>query len=148
MENDQIVNLVNFTLLFRKEVSDSNFMSSSLDYILEKYDKMIGFEPTEDLKKLNSKAEEIKIEWENKWRITKLSKKEESIINYLCDINSTIGLDVMSIIDIFDNHIGGIQNINKVRYGHLHVLFKNFVNRVIDIDNSKRKKGFKFIDNF
>jgi hypothetical protein len=148
MENDQMVNLVNFTLLFRKESGDSAFEKSHISYIIEKYDKMIGFEPTEDLKELNPKAEEIKSEWENKWRITSLSKKEESIVNYLCDINSTKGLDVPKMVKIFEIHIGDLQNINKERYGHLHVMFKNFVNMYIDSDNSKRKNGFKFIDRY
>lgn len=147
MENDQMVNLVNFTLLFRKEADDSAFEKSHISYIMEKYDKMIGFEPTEELKELNPKAEEIKNEWESKWRITNLSKKEESVVNYLCDINS-YGFDVPKLVKIFETHIGDIQNINKERYGHIHAMFKNFVNNYIERDNSKRKNGFKFIDKY
>ena len=147
MENSQMVNLVNFTFLC-KDGTDAGFLSSP-DYILEKYDKMIGFDPTEKVKELSEESEDLKSKWMDKWNIEDLSPKEESILNYLCDINTERIEDVYEVMKLFRHHIGDIRNIKTEQYGHLHTNFKRFVNSYISNDNdNNRKHGLKFIDNF
>jgi len=133
MTTTQITNLLNFTILFHKVSGDSSLMNCDMTYIWEKYQKMVGVDPIE-ITHLNTfpikDAIELKMGWLGRWK-SPISIKQESVLNYLCVIN-TINPTPDVIFDMFGKYIGDINNIESVEYGHLHPLFKEFMNEYQD----------------
>lgn len=144
LTDNQILNLVNFTLLFRKECQDSSFIGSHISYIVEKYNKMIGFEPTESIKRLDSDAQGLKSEWMNKWNVSGFKGKDESIVNYLSDVNVSGGLNLPKIVKTFEYHIGSVEGITDEKYNHLHTHFQGFINKFLSSRREQEgKRGFE-----
>lgn len=136
MKMSQINNLLSFTILLSRVSKDSYFMNSDISYIWEKYQKMIGLTPIKmdgefsdwwqvvvlgDFKAMSKKAL-----WIEKWGRRKLTRDQESVLNYLCviDINS---MSLENILEIFKNYIGQVEDISTEEYTHIHPLMKDFI---------------------
>ena len=139
MTKNQIDNLINFTLMFHKVCKDTYFMRCDASYITEKYDSMIGIDTfksesqsdwwqrviLDDFKSMALKAEWFSI-W-SKGSVT-TNEKNERILNYLCEINVSEGIDLKRIVELFNKHLGDVELINKEYYNHLHPIFVRFAN--------------------
>lgn len=142
--------------------NDAYFMNCDIAYIFEKYQSLIGLRinhhliiknivdssidrslllPNRAIKKqislINKKA------WMSKWG-TEMSKDQESVLNYLCEVNAVDYPTPSNIISIFSKNIGNINDINKVSYNHIHVLLREEINKYKDI--FKREINLEFLD--
>jgi hypothetical protein len=129
-------NLITFSLLF--QLDGSKLLTCSLDYIWEKYEKMIGFDPTiqdnefsdwwQNVVITDHKAMAIKSKWFATWsKGEKIDPKKERVLNYLC-ATYTKSIELHNILNTFKKYIGPIENVNKEDYVHIHPLVKKFVN--------------------
>jgi hypothetical protein len=114
-------------------------MKCDAGYITDKYDSMIGVDPTriesqsdwwqrvilDDFKSMALKAEWFSI-WSKGSFI--INEKSERILNYLCEVNVSEGINLNRIIKLFNKHLGNVELISKEHYNHLHPLFIKFAN--------------------
>lgn len=128
--SQQVDNLYNFTLLFHKVARDSWFMTASMDYIVEKYDKMIGIDIQECDDDLDESAYKLRTEWVTKWRYTPKTPKERALINYLSEIN-TQNPTPINIHALFTKRFGNASKISNEDYV-LHPIFERFSHSYID----------------
>lgn len=110
---NQLYNLIRFVVIFTGEVN-----RSSSDYILEKYNKYIGFKP---IKNNGAPTERIKI-WEVSWGDSKSIKNQ---LHFLTSING--GKNLSDIIELFEKHIGPFDMINDIEMSGLHPLLEGKV---------------------
>jgi hypothetical protein len=127
MTSNQLNNLLNFTLLLHKVHTDGYFLQQSPDYILEKYDKMIGFDPLSpcDMSKFHVSMRDNYLK---RWYLKRPSTKLLSILNYFFEIHSK-PFSVDSVVDAFAIHIGNMGLINNEVYTHLHPLLIKFIDK-------------------
>lgn len=140
-EYNQIVNLVKFNANFSKFVHNNDLLSQSPDYILEKYGRFIGFQPTvehkmytpDDMTDFFNKYWKI---WRPTWTILS-NKKFKNILMYLY---STQNMNLLTMSQKFEEYIGSMTMISdyhdKVA---LHYLMNEFVDEVLEknADNIK-----------
>ena len=146
MTKNQLTNLINFSFLFNASVDSSSFMNSSFDYIVEKYDKMIGVDikdgrPYGNIEPIVYQISELahmgyeKRDWEKKWNIDirKLSFKEKSIIDYLASVSVFYEEDLYpsKLRLIFERYIGCVDEINDIEYSHIHPKLKHFIENMM-----------------
>jgi hypothetical protein len=152
MKKNQILNLVGFTFVLHGCTGTSLLMQSP-NYILEKYDKFIGFKPIskeEELKTMYSfESERVKI-WgtysgDDKFRGYKDDFKK--ILNYLFFINGQPMMkghennrnyvskyfDISDLIKYFSRFVGPVELISNHLYTHIHPLVKtNVIDKFIE----------------
>lgn len=144
MNNNQLTNLLSFSIMFNKSCSDTYVLRCNIDYIWDKYTKMIGFDPIikesefsdwwQSVVVTDFEVMYLKSEWMSIWGCDekKLELKKERVLNYLCLIN-TIPNTPDRILKAFENYIGDVDNICEEVYTHIHPHLKNF------IDNYKKE---------
>lgn len=146
MTKNQIYNLVNFSLLFHHNNQESCLMNSDLEYIWEKYIKMIGVEPVvkptfgrdfwQTVPLPNTNALSVKLMWYNKWiKSGKMDPKKEQVINYLSLTNSLdlVDIGITGMLHEFERCVGSKEMISDDLYGHLHPIFKNHVEHFFEL---------------
>jgi len=138
MNNDQVDNLLTFSIMFHKACNDTYVLRSNIDYIWEKYTKMIGFDPVirdnefsdwwQSVVVTDFKAMSLKLEWMDTWNKSgkKLDPKKERVLNYLCLIN-IIPNTPNRILKLFKEYIGDVDNIREEVYPHIHPLLEEFI---------------------
>lgn len=129
MNTNQLNNLINFTLLFHKVHVDGYYLQQSPSYIIEKYDKMIGFDPLSPVDDGNKFHNALKVSYLKRWNVVNPSPKIISILNYFLEIHSE-SFSVHRVIDLFSIHIGSMELITNKVYSHLHPILISFIEKV------------------
>jgi hypothetical protein len=138
-EYNQIANLTKFNVNFSKFVDHCDLLKQSPDYILEKYNYWIGFEPTivhkiytpDDMTDFFNKY------WE-RWGIF----EEYELKNILMYLHSTQNLNMVLMSEKFEEYIGPMSMISDTpdKRG-LHHVTHNFVDQVLE----KNKDNVKVV---
>jgi hypothetical protein len=129
MTSTQIDNLLKFTLLFNKK-ADSYFINCDIDYIWEKYQKIIGFDPEPDYGVIWwEKRQDVELlkEWLLKWgkHDKTIDKNKYDVLKYIC-LSNTNDISPETIFLLFSEYIGDINKINSVEY-KMHPLFEDWI---------------------
>jgi hypothetical protein len=157
MTENKIKNLVSFCFLFHKYMG-SHWVDQSPDYILEKWNSIIGFEP-EEYPYLSVVENIVEINrWVNKWSVSEdFLKKNLRIIVFLriMDTKSLPHRDegfwsLSNIIDQFESNFGD-GTISKIRdnigYIHLHTIIRGIIEDWYKIpENSREMTLIKLLD--
>lgn len=132
-EYNQIVNLIKFNVNFSKFVKGNDPLSQSPDYILEKYNHWIGFEPTVEHKMYT--PDDMTDFFNKYWKIWRpdtknINKKFKNILMYLC---STQNMNLLTMSNKFEEYIGPMNMISDYpdKKG-LHHLMDKFVDEVLE----------------
>lgn len=140
-EYNRIVNLIKFNVNFSKFVRGNDPLSQSPDYIIEKYEHWIGFSPSVDhvLYTPYNMVDFFNQYWKI-WRPdTKcINNKFKNILMYLY---STQDMNLMNMVQKFEEYIGSLNMISDSDKGGLHPLMNDFVDEVID----KNKENIKIV---
>lgn len=111
-EYNQIVNLTKFNVNFSKYVDGNDPLSQSPDYILEKYQHWIGFEPTVENK---TYTPDNMTDFFNKyWKVWRPDTKsiDSKLKNILMYLYSTQNLNVITMSEKFEEYIGPMSMIS------------------------------------
>jgi len=141
-EYNQIVNLIKFNVNFSKFVKGNDPLSQSPDYILEKYNHWIGFEPMVEHKMYT--PDEMTDFFNKYWKVWRpdtknINKKFKNILMYLC---STQNMNLLTMSNKFEEYIGPMNMISDYpdKKG-LHHLMDKFVDEVLE----KNKDNVKVV---
>lgn len=141
-EYNQIVNLIKFNVNFSKFIHNNDILSHSPDYILEKYNHWIGFEPTVEYKMYTpDNMTNFFLDYWKRWRVynDKYGKEARNILMYLY---STQSMNLIQMSEKFEEYIGPMSMISDVpdKRG-LHHLTEKFVGEVLE----KNKDNVKIV---
>jgi len=136
-EYNQIVNLTKFNVNFSKFVDSCDLLKESPDYIIEKYNHWIGFEPTVEHKTYT--PDDMTDFFNKYWKIWRPSVEvNNKIKNILMYLYSTQNLSLLTMVEKFEEYIGSLIMISDVpdKKG-LHHRTEGFVHTVLEknIDN-------------
>jgi hypothetical protein len=138
-EYNQIVNLTKFNVNFSKFIHNNDLLSHSPDYILEKYNHWIGFEPTVEYKMYTpDDMTNFFLNYWKRWHVyEKYSIEVKNILMYLC---STQSMNLVQMSEKFEEYIGPMSMISDApdKKG-LHHRTERFVDEVLvkNINNVK-----------
>ena len=144
-EYNQIVNLVKFNVNFSKFIDNHNrgiteyLLSQSPDYILEKYNHWIGFEPKVEYKMYTpDDMTTFFLKYWKTWRLSEIiNKSSKNILMYLY---STQSMNLLTMVEKFEEYIGPVSMISDIADKRgLHHLTERFVGEVLNknVDNIK-----------
>lgn len=149
-EYNQIVNLVKFNVNFSKFIDNHNrgiteyLLSQSPDYILEKYNHWIGFEPKVEYKMYtpDNMTDFFNKYWKT-WRASHDFRSEsinKSLKNILIYLYSTQNMNLLQMSEKFEEYIGPMSMISDVpdKRG-LHHLTERFVGEVLEKNGDNLK---------
>lgn len=140
-EYNQIVNLIKFNVNFSKFIHNNDILSHSPDYILEKYQHWIGFNPTVEHKLYTPDSmTNFLLDYWKRWRVyEKYSVEVKNILMYLY---STQNMNLISMSEKFEEYIGPMNMISDIpdKRG-LHHLTERFVGEVLE----KNKDNVKVV---
>ena len=140
-EYNQIVNLIKFNVNFSKFIHKNDILSHSPDYILEKYQHWIGFNPTVEHKLYTPDSmTNFLLDYWKRWRVyEKYSVEVKNILMYLY---STQNMNLISMSEKFEEYIGPMNMISDIpdKRG-LHHLTERFVGEVLE----KNKDNVKVV---
>lgn len=149
----QLDNLIRFVLNNHINM-DQDFMNNDPTYIMEKWDKYIGFKPIDknlisyktlsniniediyslELSEMEYGKEDIKLKkWLVKWNVKEETYNEiKEIINFIILINrKKFRVNnrwlTSDLIILFEENIGSFEDINKNNGGTLHTIIENFM---------------------
>jgi len=129
-ELNKIINLLRFTFLFKH-----NLYSQSPDYIIEKYDHFIGFEPT--AKYIIYTPDHMAtffLKYYKRWKVDD-SKKIDTILKYLLSSQLSFGSPRINLwetmVKSFEEYIGELESISSEPKRGLHTNLENIVNSII-----------------
>jgi len=117
---NKIMNLIRFNINFSKFIRGNDPLSQSPDYILEKYNHWIGFEPTVDHKMYTPDS---MIDFFNKyWKVwrpdtNQINSKLKNILMYLY---STQNMNLLLMSEKFQEYIGSLEMIHSYQIKDLH----------------------------
>lgn len=143
MTEGQLNNIIYFCFNFHYSY-DSKLYDNAPEYLLEKWNKYIGFKPKSiDLNLphiLNNKHlyRPDLIRWIEKWDRNSQFESVKEILNiiillnerYLGSANELVDKywTLSELIELFENIVGDINNINKEHYRHIHILIERSIN--------------------
>ena len=140
-EYNQIINLTKFNVNFSEFISNNDLLSHSPDYILEKYNHWIGFNPTIECKLYTSdNMTDFFLNYWKRWRVyEKYSAEVKNILMYLY---STRSMNLVLMSEKFEEYIGPMNMISDIpdKKG-LHHLTERFVGEVLE----KNKDNVKVV---
>ena len=146
----KIRNLFRFGLLFSK-YADSSILKQSPDYVLEKYNLLIGFKPKYDIdfsKEIYPKNILIGMNlYIGKWGIESFKKVYPQVL-FILFIDENLNLK--NILKYFDYFIGDIRDISDENY-NLHPNLESFVDKLVESsekDIMKLERDMKISDIF
>ena len=130
---NKIYNLFSFNLIFSELILDNELYKHSPDYILEKYNRYIGFEPNS----VFTESEDDKIiisSYEKIWK----SKDCKRQILYL---NNSRSLNLVKMIDTFEKYIGPFSLIKEKenRELGLHHNLELKINKILNLNKENIK---------
>jgi len=113
-EYDQIVNLVKFNVNFSKFISNNELLSHSPDYVLEKYNHWIGFNPTVDHKTYT--PDDMTDFFNKYWKMWRPSSDDinSKLKNILMYLNSTKNMNLLVMVNKFEEYIGPVSMISDI----------------------------------
>lgn len=139
-EYNQIVNLTKFNVNFSKYVDSCDLLKQSPDYILEKYNHWIGFEPIVEHKLYT--PDDMTDFFNKYWKMWRpstedINKKLKNILMYLL---STQNLSIVLMSEKFEEYIGSMSMISDTpdKRG-LHHRTERFVNEVLERNENNLK---------
>jgi hypothetical protein len=138
-EYNQIVNLTKFNVNFSKFIHNNDLLSHSPDYILEKYNHWIGFEPTIECKLYTpDDMTDFFLKYWKRWGIF----EEYSVKNILMYLYSTRSMNLVLMSEKFEEYIGPMNMISDIpdKKG-LHHKSDLFINDVLE----KNKDNVKVV---
>jgi hypothetical protein len=138
-EYNQIVNLTKFNVNFSKFIHNNDLLSHSPDYILEKYNHWIGFEPTIECKLYTpDDMTDFFLKYWKRWGIF----EEYELKNILMYLHSTQSMNLVQMSDKFEEYIGSMSMISDIpdKKG-LHHKSDLFINDVLE----KNKDNVKVV---
>ena len=129
-EYNQIVNLTKFNVNFSKFIHNNDLLSHSPDYILEKYNHWIGFEPTIECKLYTpDDMTDFFLKYWKRWGIF----EEYSVKNILMYLYSTQNLSLLTMVEKFEEYIGPLHMISDTQDKKgLHHLTEKFVHQLLE----------------
>jgi hypothetical protein len=139
-EYNKIINLTKFNVNFSKYVDSCDLLKQSPDYILEKYNHWIGFEPTVEHKMYT--PDEMTYFFNQYWKIWRPSSKDinNKLKNILMYLHSTQNLCLLTMSEKFEEYIGPLEMISDVKDKKgLHKLTEGFIEDLL-IGNKKNIK--------
>ena len=145
MEKSQLDNLINFVFVFHRQM-DNNWIDCDPDYILEKWDKIIG---TRSDKFMFPEGNYSIKEWKKRWNVTEEKYEEvKQIISFIIELNlrpinkyeNTEYYAYLygefspnknwrpdDLVKIYEDNIGDSNLISKMNYDHIHELVKKSI---------------------
>lgn len=141
-EYNQIVNLTKFNVNFSKFVDHCDLLKQSPDYIIEKYNYWIGFEPTVEHKMYT--PDDMTDFFNKYWKMWRPSTDDinNKLKNILMYLHSTQNLSLLTMVEKFEEYIGPMSMISDTpdKKG-LHHRTERFVNEVLE----KNKDNVKIV---
>lgn len=127
-ELNKIVNLLRFTILFR-----DNLYNQSPDYIIEKYDHFIGFEPTVEYNPYTPDLmTNFFLKYYKRWKVDD-SKKLDMILKYLLSLQMMTHGNIFQLMSKkFEEYIGELELISSEPKRGLHTNLENSIVSIID----------------
>jgi len=120
---------------------DSDMMNNAPSYLMEKWDKYIGFTP--DVYDFDE-IDERYIKYCDRWKVSYEEQLEIShILSYVYKINDVGFRNVSDIIEIFENKFGSINFITDKPYNGLHPKLNSFIDKWINVE--KRQRDYKLL---
>lgn len=141
-EYNQIVNLTKFNVNFSKYVDSCDLLKQSPDYIIEKYNHWIGFEPTVEHKMYT--PDDMTDFFNKYWKIWRPSTKSinNKLKNILMYLHSTQNLSLLTMVEKFEEYIGPMSMISdQANKSGLHHRTNNFVDEILE----GNKKNIKVV---
>ena len=138
-EYNQIINLTKFNVNFSEFIDKSELLSQSPDYILEKYNHLIVFNPTIKCKLYTpDDMTDFFLKYWKRWGIF----EEYSVKNILMYLYSTRSMNLVLMSKKFEEYIGPMSMISDApdKRG-LHQLTERFVDEVL----KKNKDNVKVV---
>jgi hypothetical protein len=132
-EYNQIVNLTKFNVHFSKFVDHCDLLKQSPDYIIEKYNHWIGFEPTVEHKMYT--PDDMTDFFNKYWKIWRPSTKyiNNKLKNILMYLYSTQNLSLLTMVEKFEEYIGPLHMISDTQDKKgLHHLTEKFVHQLLE----------------
>lgn len=127
---NRLLNLIYFNINFSSYVHCNNLINQSPDYIKEKYDHWIGFEPDRGIiVKYNRKAEEFLDEYNKVW------KSDDSFTKYIVYLYITgfCNLNIDILVENFEDIFGPITKISSdEKFGLHEITMRDFVPIVLE----------------
>ena len=146
-EYNQIVNLTKFNVNFSKFVDHCDLLKQSPDYIIEKYNHWIGFEPTvesklytpDDMTDFFNKYWKLWRKYNNGPSTKDINLKLKNILMYLY---STQNLSIVLMSEKFEEYIGSMSMISDTpNKPGLHHRTNSFIDTVLE----KNKNNVKVV---
>jgi hypothetical protein len=138
-EYNQILNLTKFNVHFSKFVDHCDLLKQSPDYIIEKYNHWIGFEPTVEHKMYT--PDDMTDFFNKYWKIWRrfncktpctddVNNKLKNILMYLY---STQNLSLLTMVEKFEEYIGPLHMISDMQDKKgLHHRTEKFVHQLLE----------------
>lgn len=130
---NKIMNLIRFNVNFTRYENTTKLEKQSPDYVLEKYNHWIGFEPIVEHKLYT--PDNMTTFFNQYWKIWRpdtksLNSKLKNILMYLY---STQNMNLLNMFNNFEEYIGPVSMINSTSLKGLHELAeKEMVSAVIE----------------
>jgi hypothetical protein len=132
-EYNQIVNLTKFNVNFSKFVDSCDLLKESPDYILEKYNHWIGFEPTVEHKMYT--PDDMTDFFNKYWKMWRPSANDinNKLKNILMYLYSTQNLSLLTMVEKFEEYIGPLHMISDMQDKKgLHHRTEKFVHQLLE----------------
>lgn len=134
-EFNKHMNLLRFNVNFSK-YADCNLYDQSPDYIIEKYNHWIGFEPTSEHPYYTPDDCQTFIhKYYKRW-----GQRSETVRRYLLYLKVSETLNMLKMAKYFEKYIGPIDMISSERKTGLHaVIEKDFIPKVLELNKENIK---------
>jgi len=135
MTDLQIENLYIFYFLYNGADRMCNLPQQSPDYLLEKWEKLIGIEGN-DTKYTELLESKLYQEWEKTWLRDKRNPIPDNIMMFIIKThpqeNNGKYQKFLIMCELFQKYIGKTYEITQEEYNHIHPLLVKSVKKVID----------------
>jgi hypothetical protein len=136
MTEIQVEKLYIFYFLYNGCDSTCNLLGQSPDYLIEKWNKIIGIDPPE-VEYPELKNKKTYQEWQQKWVKTDKNIIPDSLMMFLVTThpNESNGRynSFLTLINQFEKYIGKPTTISEMPYNHIHPNFLEKVRNIIKV---------------
>ena len=134
MTDIQIKNLFIFYFLYNGCDSTCSLTNQSPDYLMEKWDKLIGI-PGNQIRYPELIESELYQEWEKIWLRGKQNPIPENIMMFLIKThhreNGGRYCRFIKVCNLFQTYVGKTYEIKKEEYNHIHPIFIDGIEKII-----------------